>query len=103
MPGWLAPLAQFTSTVGVPTVFAMILLWFVLTRLDTTLKVVEDQEEARTLVVEKMGKDFIAAIASQGDRFESAIQDNIAANKELQENATRERREIIEKLMEGKR
>jgi hypothetical protein len=85
LPGWLAPVVQLTTQVGIPTVFALVLLWFVLTRLDKALSVIETQEEARTTVVEQMGNNFIAGLEKQASRFELAIQQNIAVNRELAE------------------
>lgn len=85
LPGWIGLVVQLTTQVGIPTVFALVLLWFVLTRLDKALSVIETQEEARTTVVERMGDTFIAGLDKQASRFEQAIKENIAVNRELAE------------------
>src|SRR5262245_35462977 len=51
LPGWLGPIVTVTTQVGVPTVIAGVLLWFVLFRLDTTLKVIERSEDDRVRVI----------------------------------------------------
>jgi hypothetical protein len=98
LPAWISPWIAVTTQVGVPTVFAGILLWFVLFRLDGMLQAIESGEEKRTGIILEMHKDLVNALGAQADRFEKAIQENIAANERLQEDATSERRVIIEKL-----
>ena len=83
LPLWLAPVVQITTQVGVPTVFAGILLYFVLFRLDTALKIIEKSEEDRVQVVAAMQDTLVAALDRQADRFEKTIRENIAANKDL--------------------
>jgi hypothetical protein len=83
LPGWLGPVVTLTTQVGVPTVIAGVLLWFVLFRLDTTLHQIEEAEEARVKILAAMQDTTLAAFERLGDRFEQVVKDNIAANKDL--------------------
>ena len=83
LPGWLQPLVQVTTQVGVPTVFAGILLWFVLSRVMGTLELMQKMEEDRSRVVIAMQSTLIEALDRQADRFVEAINENIKVNKEL--------------------
>lgn len=74
---------QVTTQVGVPTVFAAVLLWFVLFRVGNTLEVIQKQEEERTTIVADTQKAFVDALDRQTAAFERAIRDNIEANKAL--------------------
>lgn len=83
LPGWLGPIVTVTTQVGVPTVIAGVLLWFVLFRLDTTLKIIEQSEEDRVQIIAAMQDTVVAALDRQAARYEKAIHDNIEANKLL--------------------
>jgi hypothetical protein len=83
LPGWLGPIVTITTQVGVPTVIAGVLLWFVLFRLDTALKIIEQGEEDRIKIAAAMQETLVAALERNADRFEHAIEANIAANREL--------------------
>jgi hypothetical protein len=83
LPGWLGPIVTITTQVGVPTVIAGVLLWFVLFRLDTTLNQIEEAEAERVKIMAAMQETNIAALMRLGDRFEQAIAENIQANKDL--------------------
>ena len=90
LPGWLGPLVTVTTQVGVPTVVAAVLLWFVLFRVDGAMKVIQDNEEERTRMVNAMQDTLIAAINRnterldrQTDKFVAAIDQNIAANQAI--------------------
>jgi hypothetical protein len=72
---------QITTQVGVPTVFAAILLWFVLFRMDATLKVIEQSEDARTKLITVVQKSLAEHMDRQGELFEQAMRENIEANK----------------------
>lgn len=89
MPGWLQAAAQLTTTVGVPTVFAAYLLWFVTTRVGATLEVIESNERVRTKLIEDTQAAFVMAIERSADRFDKAIDKNIAVNRELAERYRR--------------
>jgi hypothetical protein len=82
LPGWLGPLVSVTTQVGVPTVVAGVLLWFVLFRVDGTLKLIQDQEETRTRMVSAMQDTLVAALDRQNKSFADAIDKNIQFNKE---------------------
>src|SRR5262245_9146145 len=82
-PGWLAPLITVTTQLGVPTVIAGVLLWFVLARVDGTLKIIQEQEDTRTKLVIAMQDKLIAALDQLGARFDQAINENIKANRDL--------------------
>jgi hypothetical protein len=83
LPGWLGPIVTVTTQVGVPTVIAGVLLWFVLFRLDTALKIIEQGEEDRVKIAAAMQDTLVAALERNAERFEHAIESNIAANREL--------------------
>ena len=77
-----------TTTLGIPTVIAAVLLWFMLTRVDTgDAEAFRQQEDLRTQFVAQMQKDLVATCEQNADRFEEAIQANIAANRDLMERA----------------
>jgi hypothetical protein len=82
LPGWLGPLVSVTTQVGVPTVVAGVLLWFVLFRVDGTLKMIQDEEENRTRMVSAMQDTLVAALDRQNKSFADAIDKNIQFNKE---------------------
>lgn len=83
LPGWLGSAVQVTTQVGVPTVFAAVLLWFVLMKVGGALESIEKNEEDRTRIVAAMQDSFIAALDRQTERFERAIHDNIDANRQM--------------------
>jgi hypothetical protein len=89
LPGWLGPIVQITTQVGIPTVFAGILLWFVLFRLDTALKVIEQSEDARTEIIAALKDTITTTMERQTTAFEQAIRDNIKANHENAERIER--------------
>jgi hypothetical protein len=81
LPGWLGPIVTVTTQVGVPTVIAGVLLWFVLFKMGGTLDLIQHQEEDRTRIVAAMQDSFIAALGKQNDAFDKSMQRNIEANK----------------------
>jgi len=60
-----------------------VLLWFVLARVDGTLKMIQEQEDTRTKITVAMQEKVIAALDSLGARFDKAIDANIKANQDL--------------------
>jgi hypothetical protein len=82
LPGWLGSVVQITTQVGVPTVFAGILLWFVLFRMDAALRVIEQSEDARTKLITTVQEKLAAHMDRQGELFEQAMQENVKANRE---------------------
>jgi hypothetical protein len=98
LPGWLGPVVTLTTQVGVPTVIAGVLLYFVLFRLDTTLKIIESTEGDRVKIISAMQDTLVAALDKSADRFEKAMQANMALNRDLYEASRRERDNIAEKL-----
>jgi hypothetical protein len=96
MPGWLQPVVQLTTTLGLPTVFAGVLLWFVLSRVGTAMERIEHNEVLRTQLLTAIQTSFIQAIdrqtiafeqaiARQTVAFEAAIEENVKVNRELAE------------------
>ena len=85
LPGWLGPLVTITTQVGVPTVVAGVLLWFVLFRIDGAMKDIQEQEDTRTQMVAAMQDSVIAALERNAERFEQAIDKNMRLNQELAE------------------
>jgi hypothetical protein len=83
LPGWLGPVVTLTTQVGVPTVVAGVLLWFVLFRVDGTLKMIQEQEETRTRMVAAMQDTLIATLDRQSKEFSASIDRNIEANRSL--------------------
>jgi len=92
LPGWLGPIVTITTQVGVPTVVAGVLLYFVLFRLDTTLKIIEHSEEDRVRIIAAMQDTVVAALDRQTERFEKAMRENIDANKLIAAQIDRPRR-----------
>jgi len=66
-PSWLAPLVSVTTQLGVPTVFAAVLLWFVLFKVGGTLEKIEQNELDRTKLLVSMQEAFVAAVQQQGE------------------------------------
>ena len=91
LPGWLGSVVQVTTQVGVPTVFAGVLLWFVLFRVGETLDVIEKSELERIRVM-------VSALDKHAERFEAAIDSTIEANRLLAESAQKERAEFFNRL-----
>jgi hypothetical protein len=82
LPGWLGPVVQLTTQVGIPTVFAGVLLWFVLFRLDTALKVIEQSENARVEIIRAVQETLTEHMGRQSEVFERVMRENVAANRE---------------------
>jgi hypothetical protein len=82
LPGWLGPIVQVTTQVGIPTVFAGILLWFVLFRLDTALRVIEQSEDARIQVITAVQETITDHMDRSAEIFERVMAENAKANKE---------------------
>jgi hypothetical protein len=83
LPGWTGSAATLVTQVGVPTVVAGVLLWFVLFRLDTTMNQIEVAEQERIKILMSMQDTLVAALERQSVSFEAAIQENIKANREM--------------------
>ena len=81
IPPWLGWAIHVISTLGISTLFAVLLLWFTLTRFDRTVEVIQHNEEARTKLLVDLGAQFVAASERQSDRFDRAIEENIRANR----------------------
>jgi len=90
--GWLQLAMQAVTTVGVPTVFAGVLLWFVLNGLGDTLKAIKESEEDRVKIIAAMQDTIIAALEKQSDRFEKVMRENIDANRAIAERMERRTR-----------
>jgi len=82
-PWWLQPLITIITQVGVPTVIAGVLLWFVLFKLDGVLHDVAHAQEDNVRAMAAMQETLIAALDKQANRFEQVIRDNMAVNREL--------------------
>ena len=83
VPGWVGTVAQLVATVGFPVVVAAALLWFVLFRLDSSLKQIETAERERVQILMNLEDSFVAALERNATRFEAAMRDNIQANRDL--------------------
>jgi hypothetical protein len=92
LPGWLGSGVQIVTQVGVPTVFAAVLLYFVLTSVVGTLDQMKKNDEDRMRMLaamqdsligtlNKQTTEFEKSLATQTDRFVAAINANIAANQ----------------------
>lgn len=92
LPGWLGSGVQIVTQVGVPTVFAGILLWFVLTKIGGTLSNIDKNEEVRVRIVAAMQDTLVAALNRQTELFVAAIERNIETNKRLGEDIRASRR-----------
>jgi hypothetical protein len=73
LPSWLQPLAAIITQVGVPTVIAMVLLYFVLTNVSGALQKIQEQEDLRTTFVAQMQKDLILSLNTQTEIFKGAL------------------------------
>lgn len=74
------------STLGVPTVFASLLLWFVLGNLHKTLELIETQEHMRTALITETQGAVVAALDKQTvllERQANLIELAIRTNREL--------------------
>jgi hypothetical protein len=87
LPGWLGPVVTLITQVGVPTVMAGVLLYFVLFRLDYALDQIEEAERGRVQMIAAMQDSTVAALDRLGERFEKVIALNIQANRELAERS----------------
>jgi len=83
-PSWLQPLIAATTQVGVPTVIAGVLLWFVLTQLHGMLAMIQQAEEDRTRLLIAMQETVVAAIDRQTKAFELAIKESVYLRKHYQ-------------------
>ena len=83
LPSWITPWVAVVTQVGVPTVFAGVLLWFVLTKVGGAVDVIAAGESARTKILLDTQMSFLAALEAQTTRFEKAIDKNIEANREI--------------------
>ena len=81
LPGWLGPIVTVTTQLGVPTVLAGVLLWFVLFKMGGTLDMMMHEEEDRTRIVSAMQDSFIKSLERQNEAFDKSMQRNIDANK----------------------
>src|SRR5262245_46684770 len=90
-PWWLQPLLTIITQVGVPTVIAGVLLWFVLFRLDDTLRVIEREEGARTKMIAEMQGNVIRVLENQTDKFSGVMQQNVEVNKRIADILERRR------------
>lgn len=90
-PWWLQPLLTIITQVGVPTVIAGVLLWFVLFRLDDTLRVIEREEGARTKMIAEMQANVIRVLENQTDKFSGVMQQNVEVNKRIADILERRR------------
>lgn len=101
LPGWLQPLVTVTTQVGVPTVFAGVLLYFVLFRVGDVLNTIAKQEEARTQIIRDSQTQIVATLKEQADVFVEAIQENIKENRRIAEETKRDREELMKKLLKA--
>ena len=72
--------------------FAVVLLWFVLTKLDSALRTIMENEEARTAKLTAIETGFVGAVDRQTVAFQQAMQANLQA---LRESTEAERQQAI--------
>jgi len=70
LPGWLGYAVAIVTQVGIPTVFACVLLWFVLTGLATTLRHIEDLEDERATILGGMQSRLVEMQAKLVDSLD---------------------------------
>jgi hypothetical protein len=68
LPGWVGSAVQVIAQLGIPTVFATVLLWFVLSNVSDTLKHIEHAEVERTKLLAGIEESFVAAINKQSEQ-----------------------------------
>jgi len=83
IPTWIGYVATLITQVGVPTVLAGVLLWFVLFRLDGILHHIEEAETERTRLLVSMQDTVIKSLDNQTERFSSVMQQNVEVNKRI--------------------
>jgi hypothetical protein len=102
LPGWLGPIVTVTTQFGVPTVFAAVLLYFVLTNVVGSLAQMQKNDEDRMRMLAAMQDTLIGALTKQTDTFEratntqtekfvAAINANIATNQSISQQLRQDR------------
>jgi hypothetical protein len=56
LPGWLGSAVQVTTQVGIPTVFAMVLLWYVLFKFEGSMDKITARLESNAQSVQEFTK-----------------------------------------------
>src|SRR5262245_45753089 len=88
VPTWIGYVGTLISQVGVPTVFAGVLVWFLLTRVGGTLEHIEESEEARTKILTELQVKVLDALTTQTQAFVAAMQTNIETNERIVQAVT---------------
>jgi hypothetical protein len=81
LPGWVGQIVGVTTQLGVPTVLAGVLLWFVLFRMGGTLDVIMKEEDNRTRIAASMADAYLKAMEQQNQSLDRSVQRNIDTNK----------------------
>lgn len=102
LPGWLGPVATLTTQVGVPTMVAAVLLWFVLFRMDTTLRIIESAESDRVKIIATMQESVLNALDRQTQATVQAMRDNVTANQAIAAEMKEHNRLTVEYHRHGK-
>ena len=92
-------MVTLTTQVGVPTVFAGALLYFVLTRVGTAMDRIEENEKIRTQMLAGIQQGFAQAIDRQTVAFEQAL----ARQTQEFTRAITENTEVTRRLLEERR
>lgn len=90
--GWLQPVVAVTTTLGVPTVFAGVLLWFVVAEVGGTLRAIERADEDRVRIIAAIEDTLIATLDRQTAAFVAALDENIEINEQIAAELERGRR-----------
>jgi|SRR5215813_1011175 len=93
-PWWLQPLLTLITQVGVPTVIAGVLLWFVLFRLDSTLHIIEHAESDRTALLISMQDNVVKTLENQTEKFTDVMRANVEVNKRIADILDRRRGKV---------
>jgi len=90
LPGWVGYAVTIVTQVGIPTVFACVLLWFVLTGLASTLKHIEELEDERATILGGMQSRLVEMQAKLVDSLDRQTAEmvrlldaNVAANQAI--------------------
>jgi len=68
-----------------------VLLWFVLFRLDNTLRIIEQAESDRTKLLVSMQDSVVKTLDNQTDKFTDVMRSNVEVNKRIADILDRRR------------
>ena len=71
-----------------------VLLWFVLFRLDNTLRIIEQAESDRTKLLVSMQDSVVKTLDNQTDKFTDVMRSNVEVNKRIADILDRRRGKV---------